>query len=234
MRVEVLGLPLDILTFSEAVDAIEGLSSGYVVTLNPEMVVRARRQTALREAVQRAALSVADGVGVCWAARLLRGRDVPRVSGMDLLVELLKRGRRTFFLLGTTPERIRAAVTNIQRGFPSARIAGYQDGFFEDAALVAEEIRSSGADCVVVGMGIPKQEVFMSRWLGKDLNAIGIGVGGALDVLAGEQKRAPLWMQNSGTEWLFRLATNPARVKRFASTHPAFVFLTVRERLKAL
>lgn len=233
MRVEVLGLPLDVLTFGEAVNVIEGLSSGYAVTLNPEMVVRARRQEGLRDAIAGASVSVADGAGVCWAARWLGHRATPRVSGMDLLTELLKRGRRTFFLLGTTPERVRAAAVNIRRNYPSARIAGFHDGFFEDENAVADEIRASGADFIVVGMGIPKQELFLNRRVGKESKLAGIGIGGALDVLAGAQVRAPAWMQRRGLEWLFRLAREPARFRRFLSTHPAFVFLTLQERLKA-
>jgi N-acetylglucosaminyldiphosphoundecaprenol N-acetyl-beta-D-mannosaminyltransferase len=227
-----LGLPLDLLTLEEAAREVEGLSCGAVVTLNPEMAVRARRNERLRQMIESAARVVADGAGICWAARLLHRKPVPRVSGIDLLERILANGKRRVFLIGATSGAIKAAAENIRAAYPNALVAGYHHGYFDDWPPVFDQVRHSGADFVAVGMGVPKQEEFIFRLLADQPGLVAMGVGGAFDVLARAKRRAPLWARQAGLEWLFRVIAEPSRIPRFVSTHPAFVYFTLKERLK--
>lgn len=185
-----------------------------VVTPNPEMLLRSRSDASLREVLNSASLATADGIGVVLAARL-RGSEVPqRVSGIDLAEAVLALSRPRVFLLGGRPgvaERARARVAAL-----GGRVVGTHHGFFtteEEGRLVAK-IAQAQADLVLVGLGSPRQELFLAAHR-RDLRCrVGMGVGGCFDVWSGTLKRAPLWVQRAGMEWAFRLAQDPKRMAR--------------------
>lgn len=236
-RIKILDLPIDCVSLPEAVkriaDWVSAGRSGYVVTANPELAVRARREPSLRAIVAGADLVTADGVGMLWAARL-KGRSLPeRVSGIDLAEELLMRGVQEgwrFFFLGGEPGVAEAAAEAARRR--GVQIVGWRHGFFppaEEAAIVAE-MSSRRPQVVLVGLGSPRQEGWCARYA-SEVGAVLIGVGGTLDVLAGRKRRAPLWMRRCGLEWLYRLVREPRRWRRILAL-PVFAWWVLRERWK--
>ena len=226
-------LVIDALTLDCAVELTLALMAsergGQVVTLNPEIVMRARRDPGLRAVIARAALVTADGAGVIWAARLA-GETIPeRVTGIDLSEALLARAAALgydAFLLGAGYGVAEAAAWALTARLPGARIAGVWSGDPRPAgdAEAAARVRASGARLLLVAYGSPAQELWIARNLGALPGVVAIGVGGALDMIAGRTPRAPLWMRAGGLEWLYRLAREPARWRRMRVL-PTFVAL---------
>jgi N-acetylglucosaminyldiphosphoundecaprenol N-acetyl-beta-D-mannosaminyltransferase len=237
--VAVLGCRVDALDASEAVARVVTLAAGerpsVVVTLGTEMAVRAWRDARFRAVLNASALSLCDTVGVLYAARGRGLRLASRVTGVDLIDPLcaaLAERAIPLFLLGSRGDTADRAATVLERAHPGLRIAGARDGYFADAdgAAVAEEIRASGARIVLVGLGSPRQELWLADRLSATGCAVGIGVGGSFDVIAGNVRRAPKWWRRAGLEWLYRLASEPRRWRRQLAL-PAFVALALGERL---
>ncbi len=218
-RLELLGLPLDPVDFEGALARIEGFlrTPGLdpVVTLNPELVVRARRDPELARAVRRASLVTPDGVGILWAARRLYGVRLPeRVTGVELTEALLERGGpglSVFFLGGRPGVAERAAQAAHARY--RVRVAGVHHGYFEDEGAVVQRVREAAPDLLLVGLG-ERQEKFIERNRDALGARVAIGVGGTLDVLAGVARRAPAWTRRLGLEWAWRVGTDPRRWRR--------------------
>lgn len=211
-----------------------------VVTLNPEMVMAARHDAKLRESIQHAALVTADGVGVIWAARLLGGGWLARVTGVDLVERLAalsaERGYR-LFLLGGAEGVAAEAARRLRARYPGVVIAGICVGSpnDRDADAVLATIRQARPDALVVAFGVPAQEIWLTAHAEQLGVTVAIGVGGALDYIAGTVRRAPRWMRRAGLEWLFRLIRQPWRWRRMLAL-PRFVLAVGRvwasERLR--
>lgn len=199
-----------------------------VVTANPETVLRARSLPELALAISHAALVVADGVGVVWAARRL-GTPLPgRVPGIELAEGLLEHCARQgwpVFLLGGRPARdgdppvAEKAARALQRRWAGLRVVGTWHGYFsrdEENAVLGAVAKARPA-LLLGGMGCPRQELWLSRhaaFLGTCGVRVAVGVGGALDVWAGETRRAPAPLRRMGLEWLWRLLREPRRIRR--------------------
>ncbi|MGI6037257.1 MAG: WecB/TagA/CpsF family glycosyltransferase [Limnochordia bacterium] len=238
----ILGIPVQGVTMEEAVAQLEAMiakgDSGYVVTANPEMVMAARANRALAQAMEGAALVVPDGVGLLWASRIL-GHPLPeRVAGIDLLGRLLalsaQRGYRVYFL-GARGEVIADAVANLQRVYPRLSIAGYHHGYFtpREEREILEEIKGAQPQILAVGLGMARQELWLAEHLPALRVPVGIGVGGSFDVLAGRLGRAPQWMQRRGLEWAFRLAQEPRRLRRMGAL-PRFAAAVLWEKFRGV
>lgn len=214
---------MDALTLAETTRRIGALieagASAQVVTLNPEAVMRARRDAGLAQLIRAAQLVTADGVGVVWALRLA-GQPVPeRVTGVDLAQSLAEQAAAagfSVFLLGAAPGVAQAAADALARRLPDLRIAGCWDGspWPRDDAEAIQRLRASGARLALVAYGAPVQEFWIARALPALPGVVAIGVGGALDLLAGRIPRAPGWLRAAGLEWLYRLARQPWRWRR--------------------
>lgn len=231
-RLEILGLPLDPVGMEEALERIQGFlgeeGTHQVVTLNPEIVVRAQEDEALRRAILEAELVTPDGVGILWAAKRLLGRELKeRVTGVDLTLALFRRfpGLRVY-LLGGRPGVAERAAEEAQR--LGAQVVGAHHGYFREEGPVVEEIRQKGPDLLLVGMG-ERQEAFIHRHKARLGARVAMGVGGTLDVLAGEARRPPLWAQRLGVEWLLRVGLDPKRWRR-APRLFRFAYMVLRER----
>lgn len=221
MKTDVLGVLFDDLTMDEAIDRADALMScgagHYAVTPNPEFIQTAKRDEEFRGILNGADLTVADGIGVIYAARILGRPLKEKVTGIGLASGLCGRmaqqGKK-LFLLGAKPGVAQAAGEKLCERYPGLKICGVHDGYFTDDAPVVEQIRRSEADVVFVCLGAPKQE----KWMARNGKACGakllLGLGGSLDVFAEQVKRAPEGWQKLGLEWLYRLIRQPSRIGR--------------------
>ena len=213
-----LGVPIDALRMDEVLDICnrtirqrEHLLLGVV---NAAKVVNMHRDEVLNQAVRSADMILADGASVVWASRLLRRGLPERVTGIDLMYELLgladRNGYRVY-CLGATDEVLAEVVGRITHDFPGMHLAGSRNGYFtdEEDQAVVEEIRRAKPDMLFVAMSSPKKELFLANWSQRMGVPVCHGVGGAFDVLAGKVKRAPAFWQRAGLEWLYRVIQEP-------------------------
>jgi N-acetylglucosaminyldiphosphoundecaprenol N-acetyl-beta-D-mannosaminyltransferase len=238
-RAEVLGCAIDRVDMDEAARRcdrfIRDRAGAQHIAINAAKIVAMRHDPELRALVDRCELVTADGQAVVWASRLLGDPLPARVAGIDLMFELLalaeERGYRVY-LLGARADVLRTAVARLRGRHPRLIIAGYHDGYFsdEEEPFVAAEIRAARSDLLFVAMPTPRKEYFIGRW-GPELGvAFSMGVGGAIDVVAGVTRRAPRLLQRMGLEWAFRLAQEPRRLmRRYVVTNSEFVALTLRD-----
>ena len=194
----------------------------------------ARADAGYRDLLNGAGLVLPDGIGVVYAAKLL-GRPLKgRVPGIDfatgLLDRLAKNGGK-LFLLGAKPGVAEQAAERLKAAHPGLTVCGTNDGYFKDSAPVVEKIRAAEADVVFVCLGAPKQEKWMAQY-GPETGAhLMAGLGGALDVYAGNVKRAPVLWQKLGMEWAYRLIRQPSRIGRMAKL-PLFLVDARRQSKK--
>jgi N-acetylglucosaminyldiphosphoundecaprenol N-acetyl-beta-D-mannosaminyltransferase len=204
------------------------------------MVAEAANDDKFAAVVSNADLVTPDGIPVSWALRILYGFRQPRVAGMDLLPDLLAGASATglpVYFYGGTNEMLSRTSDYIDRNYPQLVVAGMCSPPFRPLTEtenndIISQINISGAKIVFVVLGCPKQEKWMAAMRGR-VNAVMIGIGGALPVMVGLQKRAPQWMQQSGFEWLYRLIQEPRRLfKRYFTTNLQFIFLLFTEWFK--
>ena len=235
MKINILGVAFDALTLGEAEERADALlrsgAGGYIVTANPEIVLRCREDAAYAAAVNGAELVLADGVGDLCAARIL-GTPLPgRVAGSDLVPRLLARLAErggSVFLYGARPGVAERAGESLQSACPGLRIAGTENGYISDETALIEALEREKPDLLLLGLGAPRQELWMAKNRQRT-PAVMIGVGGLLDVFAGDIPRAPETWQRLGLEWLYRLLREPRRFKRVIRL-PKILFLALRER----
>lgn len=224
--IAILGVPFDNVTKAEAVALVEEMIASrephYLVTPNVDFLVQARKDVELRRILFEAHLVLCDGTPLVWASRLLGNALPERVAGADLvpmLTRIAAEKKYRLFLLGATAESAERAVSRLHEQFPELIIAGhYSPPFNQLLEMDHEEIKSrvlrARPDLLFVSFGCPKQE----KWVAMHYRSLGVpvtaGVGATIDFLAGQVRRAPVWMQRSGTEWIFRLAQEPRRLFR--------------------
>lgn len=234
---DVAGLPVNVFeSYDAAVDVIRRrMRAGrktFCLAVNPEKIERAASDPRLWHVLENADVRICDGVGVALAAWVLHGRRMPRCTGIDLFLNLTAAAERegwSVYLLGASPESNAAASRALALRHPGLRIAGARSGYFQDSAEVVAEINASGADALFVGLGSPRQEFWIWEHIDELRPLLVQGVGGAFDVLSGNVKRAPAMFRKTGTEWLFRLASQPARLRRQMAL-PRFALNVVRGR----
>lgn len=241
--VVLFGMAIDSLSLPEAVDTIIGAAGrrerGYVVTPNVDHVVRYQGDPAFRAAYAGAALCLADGVPVVWAARLVGAPLRGRVAGADLLPALsaaaAARGL-SIFLIGGGDGVAAAAAAALAARFPGLRVAGTHTpplGFGDDAASTAtaiEAVNAARPDILFVGLGSPKQEYWVHGQWDRLSAPVGVCCGAAIDYAAGTKSRAPGWMRGAGIEWIWRLAAEPSRLwRRYLVRDAAFVGIVLKE-----
>jgi N-acetylglucosaminyldiphosphoundecaprenol N-acetyl-beta-D-mannosaminyltransferase len=240
-RLSLLGCPLDPLTLAETLSVIEAaVDSRRPVqhsALNAAKLVRMQCDEALRAAVAGSELVTADGQAVVWAARLL-GQHIPeRVAGIDLFEALLALAERRAFgvyVLGAREDTLEHAAAEIMRRHPELRLVGTHNGYFkpEQEGAIVDEIRDAGADLLFVALETPAKETFLARYRDRIGAPFVMGIGGAVDVLAGERRRAPRLLQRVGLEWAFRLAQDPRRLaRRYVVGNSKFAWLVARAML---
>jgi N-acetylglucosaminyldiphosphoundecaprenol N-acetyl-beta-D-mannosaminyltransferase len=204
------------------------------VAINAAKLVAMQNDEELRRIIAGCDLVSADGQAVVWASRLLGDPLPARVAGIDLMHELLALSERKgyrIFVLGAKPDVLDQAVANARERYPGVRIVGTHHGYFEDAeaADVAELVRAARADILFVAMPSPRKEYWLGEY-GKRIQVpFVMGVGGSIDVLAGQTRRAPTVLQRLGLEWAYRLAQEPRRLfMRYLVGNARFCLLVVK------
>jgi N-acetylglucosaminyldiphosphoundecaprenol N-acetyl-beta-D-mannosaminyltransferase len=221
-QARVLGVRVDCLNMQATLDRIDQMVQAggqhLVATVNPEFIMRARRDSDFARVLESADLCLPDGTGVVWAARRQGCSMSGPVTGVDLIPPLAAlcatRGYR-LFLLGAGPGVAAELATRLRAGHPVLEVAahpGSSDPSSDDETVSL--IRAHRTQVLLVAFGAPKQELWIDRLKDRLGVAVGIGVGGAYDYLAGRVPRAPMWMRRAGLEWLHRLIRQPWRVRR--------------------
>jgi N-acetylglucosaminyldiphosphoundecaprenol N-acetyl-beta-D-mannosaminyltransferase len=235
---EILGIKVDSITYQQALEKskelIESSGKHYIVTPNPEIIVKATKDAQFRKILNKADLSVPDGIGLVWMAKLI-GKDAKgRVAGTDLLLGLAILAEEhgfNMFLLGAGEGIAKKASEALKKEFPKLEIVGAYSGNADPKfdKETREKIGNKEIDILAVAYGAPKQEKWIERNLSKLNVKLAIGVGGAFDYISGEKARAPVWAQKIGLEWAFRLVNEPSRFKRQLAL-PHFVYLVLKEK----
>ena len=240
-RVRFLNADFDPLTLTQTVDGVfrhVGTGPrGWLCTVNVSILMMMRSDPRLQRFVDRAALVVADGQPIVWCAPWF-GKALPeRVTGVDLVDAICERAARLgkrIYLLGATAEIVAILAQRLRERHPTLGV-DFADGYFTaaEAAQRADIIRAAAADILFVGMGVPRQEIFIEEQWERLGVGIAIGVGGSFDVLAGLRARAPAWVQKLGMEWFYRMIQEPRRLlMRYLVSNSQFVWLVFSGLLK--
>ncbi|MDI9499431.1 MAG: WecB/TagA/CpsF family glycosyltransferase, partial [Bacillota bacterium] len=206
-----------------------------IFTPNAEIIMQAQRDPELKDILKNADMLTADGAGVVLASGMLGNRLPEKVSGVDLVQEIFRtfasKGLRCF-LFGARPGVAEEAAVNIIKDNPGIVVAGCRNGYFSDEECdeIIAEINKSAPDILLVALGAPKQEKWISKHLDKLDVKVCIGVGGTLDVLSGKVRLAPEFFRKSGLEWFYRLCREPRRAKRMLDL-PRFMLRVIQARL---
>lgn len=235
------GIPVVNTTMQEAVDWVIAQAAGGVkktmAFVNPDCLNIAWQDARYRHVLRQADRVLPDGIGIHLGCRLLGQALRANVNGTDmfpLLCEAAAREGRPIYLLGARPGVAQAAADNMVKRYPGLQVAGTRDGYFlpaEEAAVV-DAINDSGARILLVAFGVPRQELWLSRWRERLAAPVGMGVGGLFDFYSGRIPRAPLWMREMGLEWVYRLMQEPGRMwRRYVIGNPLFL-LRVRQQAR--
>lgn len=238
MRTDVLGVAFDNVTLEEAADRAVALMAEdgphLVATPNPEIVQLARTNEEFARVLEGASLVLPDGIGVVYAAKILgrplKGR-VPGIEFAGALMERLSKSGGRLYLLGAKPGVAEQAAERLTAQYPGLTICGAHDGYFKEDGPMADAVRQSGADVVFVCLGAPKQETWIAQYGAATGAKLLVGLGGSLDVFAGQVKRAPEGFRKLGLEWFYRLCTQPSRIGRMAKL-PGFLAAAAGARLR--
>ncbi len=238
-RLEILGIGIDKVNSQQALEKIaEFIASGQphqIVTANAEIIYQASKNEKMRNVINNAQMVTADGSGVVWASRKLGEPLEQRVTGIDLVNSICERSaadKWKIYILGSAPGVAATAAMNIRDKFPGCNIVGTHHGYFngKEEKQILAELEQLKPDVLFVALGAPKQEYWIADHLADLGIPVGMGIGGSMDVLSGNVKRAPKWMQKMSLEWLYRLLIQPARFKRVLAL-PKFM-LAVKKQAK--
>lgn len=207
----------------------------FIVTANPETLMISEENAKLKEALlDNQTTIIADGIGIVKGSKMLNFNIKETIPGVELCSELLEycnEFKKSIFLFGSKEEVVKQLTNVIKATYPNAIIAGYEDGYVKDRQLVFERINTLKPDVVLVALGIPEQEILIYNNLDKFSKGIFVGVGGSFDVLSGTKKRAPKLFIKLNLEWLYRILTEPKRVKRFFNSNIKYI-LRIKKEIK--
>lgn len=234
-RIDILGVPVDCVSMAAAVDVVDEMVSGShpgaIIAVNPEKVMKARQDPVLLAQLRAAALLIPDGIGIVGAARLLGLARMERVAGVDLMMALCERAAARgyrMFLYGAAPDVNAAANAALSATWPGLQIVGRQHGFLPAEGMpgLVAAINESNAEILLIALGSPRQE----QWMTEHLPALRVkvcqGVGGSFDVLTGTVRRAPATWRALNLEWAYRLLSQPQRLLRQTAL-PRFAWLVL-------
>lgn len=233
----ILGVRFDAITQEQAVELamqhIQTQEKGYIVTPNAEIAYLCRDNQELTNTINKACLVLPDGVGIVYAARILKQPMQGKVAGIDfadaLLARMAQQGKSVFFL-GSKPGIALQAAEKLKKKHPGLTVKGCCDGYFKQETQAVDAINAAGGvDAVFVCLGAPKQEHFMAVHQSEINATLLCGLGGSLDVFAGSVQRAPDIFIRLGLEWFYRLLKEPQRIGRMM-TLPKFMLTVIKTK----
>jgi N-acetylglucosaminyldiphosphoundecaprenol N-acetyl-beta-D-mannosaminyltransferase len=237
-KADILGCYIDLLNMREVINRVERIikkgKPAHLITLNAEIAYQAQNDETLRKVINSAEMVTADGIGIVWAARQKGYGMQERVTGIDLFYELCslaaKKGWKLYFL-GAAPGVAERAAENLMKEYPSLSVCGCRNGYFDDRELkgIIADIKEKSPEILFLALGVPKQEYWISEYKDELNIPLCLGIGGSFDVVAGIKKRAPALMIKLNLEWLYRLISEPLRIKRQIAL-PKFVLLILKEK----
>ena len=237
-RVYLQKIPVDIVTFSQALncaeESIENNKNLHVVTINPEMISNAKKNEYFAKVLNNAELIIADGVGIKIALKF-KGINQERIGGVDFsysLIQMCAREKLRLALLGAKDEVISALVSKLKNEYNDINIVFAHNGYFDNEEKILDDIKKASPQVFLCALGSPRQEMFIYRLKEMLQGCVMVGVGGSFDVFAGHVKRAPKIWQNLGLEWLYRVIKQPERFKRIFPTLPIFLFESIMDSVK--
>jgi N-acetylglucosaminyldiphosphoundecaprenol N-acetyl-beta-D-mannosaminyltransferase len=221
--VNILGVGVDNLTRNQAVvKVMEMIREGgthHIIALNPYKIQRIKSNSDLRLISSKADMHLAGGAGIQWVAKILKTPIKERISPLSFMMDLVRIAEikeYSIFLVGAKPEIVERAFFNIKKSFQKIRIVGRHGGYFnpEREISVIEAMRKSEARIVFVALGFPKEDKWIDKIRKEFKNTVFIGVGGCIDVISGDIKKAPALFMDKGLDWFYRIITKPWRVGR--------------------
>lgn len=238
MKVNILNIPFDNISNKEALDKLlEFLNeekNHLLVTPNPEIVMEAQNNKLLFNIIKEADLVIPDGIGVVLASRLLNDKIRERVAGCDLIFELfnyINDTKETVYLLGGKPGVAKKAKSLMEKKYKNINIVGFHHGYFNNTEelLIINEIKNLKPSILLVGLGCPRQEEWIYK--NKDILPVKIsaGIGGSIDVMSGNTKRAPIIFRKLNLEWLHRIMLEPSRIARVKKI-PLFFLMVLKSK----
>ena len=235
-RTEFLGYPVDNLEKSDLIDfAVRAISKNtynFIAVQNANKIYLSDKNKELAKAISNASVILPENainIGMRWLGKPLKQRNMGGVIMMELFLKIADANSYSIYLLGATEKNLKILNDKIKIKFPGIKILGKHHGFFteNEEEKIVEEISKVKPNFLFVGMGSPKQEIFISRYLSR-LNAnICMGVGGSFNVLAGIEKPVPYWAKY-GLEWLFRSFQDPRKIKRYLIINSYFMYRFIK------
>lgn len=208
----------------------------FIVTANPETLMIAENNSDFKECLlDKNTIIVPDGIGVVKGAKMLGYKIPETITGVELcskIFEVCNEQKKSIYFLGAKQEVLDLLIEKIGKEYPNIVVSGYENGYVEDKDKVYEEIKKLKPDVVLVAIGIPYQELLIYKNLKDFDKGIFIGVGGSFDVLSGYKKRAPKIFIKLKLEWLYRITTEPKRLKRFFKSNVKYLFVIKKEKEK--
>lgn len=242
-RIAILNVPIDPYTMTQTVSAtydfIKQGHFAHLIGVNADKILQIRSDPHLQAIVSGCEIINADGASMLIASKLLSIPIPERVAGIDLMMELCELAAKkslSIYLLGATNKVVAQTESAIKRQFPSIQISGRRDGYFSETEFesVTEELKQVDPDIIFVGITSPKKEMLIEHFRQNRLKGAFVGVGGSFDVISGNIRRAPQWIQRLRMEWFFRMVQEPRRLgKRYLVGNSAFLTLLVRERISS-
>jgi N-acetylglucosaminyldiphosphoundecaprenol N-acetyl-beta-D-mannosaminyltransferase len=238
-RLKILGVSVDAYDSVEELlqdieEGMKGAGTKSIFSINPEKIMRTRKDPALTVALENSDFLIPDGIGVVLAIKILHKKRVSRITGVDLMGLLLDKAekrRYRVYIFGAKPAVLPRAIIEIKNRYPSLDIVGSTHGYVQEDlyASLVNDINSVNSDILFVGLGSPKQE----NWIHGYKNVLNVklcmGIGGSLDVIAGNIPRAPYFFRTLSLEWFYRLIKEPNRIRR-QLVLPHFFFELLKEK----
>lgn len=236
--VNILGVHFDNVTMAEALhiglNLFEDQKKHAIYTPNPEIVMAALENESLKQSLNKGSLVIPDGIGVVIGSKIIGKPLKERVAGYDFVQNLfnaMKDTDKTVYFFGSKEGTAELAAKQMQMKYPGLKIIGTQHGYIKDTLPVVEAINRLKPDLVLVGLGAPRQEAWISEHIESLNTKVMIGVGGSMDVMSGLVKRAPKFFINLHLEWFHRLITQPTRFVRMLKL-PQFLIKMLLEGKK--
>ena len=244
-RFDILGVQMSAVNMKDACEVVENLiqkkSKGYVCVSPVSTIMECFDNPKLKEIVNRADLVTPDGMPSVWIGKRRGFKEMSRVYGPDLMLAICQlsadKGYKSF-LYGATDDVLEKLQVNLKKRFPKLNICGkfappFRALTSEEDRNIIQEINKANPDCLWVGLGSPKQDIWISQHRAQLNVPVMFAVGAAFDFIAGSKPQAPKWMQQAGLEWLFRLCSEPTRLwRRYLIGNTLFVYYYIRESLK--